>query len=457
MRLLSTSLFFLIFPLAVYAQIQQPIYRSASDSAMYSQLQERLSELMAPGGGGDPHSIDSLRERLLKLRNVAVIGVRYRYQPDGSYTPLTDLLDGKVKPADVKKLSISEWKEKKLPREIYHCTELQSLEIIDGAFRKIPRKLNRLKKLERLAVYTHKSKRPLRIARNTTIHHVLFRGDTPDVLPRSFHRFTRLDTLDLKRNGLTSFPSVHKNNLLKQLVLAENQLTLKDKKIHPNASLEHLLLQRNSIEEIPASISQFPRLKKLILNYNRINKISPELAQLSDLEELGLYQNNLTAIPSVVYGMKQLKFLDLYYNQLEVIDDDIVNLQNLEILYLSSNRIYKISEKVGELKNLKELYVHHNRLSYLPESLKKLNDLEVLRMNANNLVDVPEWIAELKNLKNLDISHNRIYRAPAVIRKLANLELVGLTENTWENKEDVMALADELATRGVIVQLEQLD
>ena len=457
MRVLLFVVFVVTFSDFADAQVQQPIYRSKADSISYNQLQQQLSERMSPGSSADPRTIDSLRERLIQFRDIAIIGMKYRYQPDPEYTPLADIMDGSVDPRQVKQLSISGWKGKALPAAVYECTSLQRLEIIEGSFRRIPRKLNRLKNLERLAIYNHNSERRLRIARNHRVRHLIFRGDRPGLLPRNFKRFAKLDTLDLKRNRLTSFPGIQKNKHLKQLVLSENELTLKNDRIRSNTSLQHLVLQRNKIETIPASLTGFPELKKLILNYNQINVVSPELIKLMKLEELGLYQNRLTEIPPVVYQMTNLRFLDLYYNQIEKIDDQVANLQNLEVLYISSNRIYRISEKVGELRNLKELYVHHNRLSYLPESLRKLNNLEVFRINENNLVDVPEWIAELHNLKNLDISHNKIYRAPDIIRKLTKLELVALTENAWENKEQVTALADDLALKGVIVHLEQFD
>lgn len=457
MRLLSAMFFVVCMPVIVAAQIAQPVYRSKADSASYNQLQRRLTALMTPGESAGTRTIDSLREALFKMREVAIIRMTYRYQPTPDYTPLADIIDGSADPRNVKQLSLVGWQGEALPKEIYQCTSLERLEIIEGSFKKLPRKLNRLGSLERVAIYSHKSGQRLRVAKNRHVRYVVFRGDNPEALPKNFKHFKKLDTLDLKRNGLTSFPAIHKNRNLKQLVLSENDLDLKSDRIRPNAALQHLVLQRNKIESIPASLTGFPKLKKLVLNYNQINAVSPELGKLANLEELGLYQNKLTDIPAVVYQMTNLRFLDLYYNQIETIDDEIANLQNLEVLYISSNRIYKISERVGELKNLKELYVHHNRLSSLPVSLKNLNNLEVFRLNANNLVDVPAWIAELKSLKNLDISHNKIYKAPGMIRQLGNLELVSLTENAWENVNDIIDLADDLSLKGVTVHLEQFD
>src|SRR5690606_11401843 len=157
MRFFPVVFFIACMPVILSAQIPHPIYRSKADSTSYNQLQQRLTDMMSVPEKINPVIIDSLREKLFKLREVAIIGMTYRYQPDPNYTPLADIIDGSADPGQVKRLSISGWNGNALPKEIYQCTSLERLEIIEGSIKRIPRKLNRLRNLERLAIYSHKS------------------------------------------------------------------------------------------------------------------------------------------------------------------------------------------------------------------------------------------------------------------------------------------------------------
>lgn len=450
-RLPFTVFILFLMPSAAHSQMRIPIY-DKEDSLKAAQIGEQL--ITALTSGKRQEEIDSMRKIQAQLYRSALKGYRTVYLPDRHFTPVEDLLAGKVKPENVKLLSVNARTTVNLPPVVYACKNLEQLELVESHIRKIPSRLGRLKKLHTISVYGYKGRGALRFPRNNGINTLRIRGATPEVVPGNFRKFQSLDTLDLQQNQLTRLPAIQKNRNLRQLLLQENEITFDNHAIPVHRTLEHLALQKNRIKALPPSIGNLRSLKKLALNYNSLETLPAEIALLENLQELSLYSNQLKKIPSPVYKLRSLEFMDLYYNQIERVSDSIVNLPKLEILYLASNRIFALTEKLGELPHLRELYLHHNRLSYLPAGIAKCNQLHTLRFNANNMVDIPDWVGELTNLKNIDFSQNRIENTPLFLRNLPALELVSMSENPWQNKNDLHLLTEELQARGVIVNID---
>ena len=413
-----------------------------------------INELTAKPDVRNLTHIDSLRSVLRTLQFNGVKGFKYKYEPDKSYTSIHDIINGNVAPGSVTRLSIHGAEFNRIPSIAYKCISLETLELVETRVRKLPHRLKKLKHLKNLHVYNNVSAKRLKLSKNDVIDFLRMRSSDGNLVPLDYRKLKKLDTLDLVRCNLKTFPDVSRNEKLTQLLLGENQLDLNDLHAIHNRNIQHLGLQRNRIDSVPSSITNFPALKKIVLNYNNISSISPAFATLNHLEELGLYSNKLKSIPSALLQLRGLQFLDLYYNEIERIPDGISNLENLNILYLASNRIYAVSDKLGELSNLRELYLHHNRISTMPATLANLHNLEIFRFNANRLVDVPDWITRLSKLKNIDFSQNNVHLTPEHLLQLQNLQIVAMTENPWEDVDKVEDMAEALVLRGVIVHLE---
>lgn len=430
-----------------------PVFKSKADSTAYYKNQSAMlqySPLAAKRTRMD--SLWSIQQNI--LRN-GILGWRYVYRPDKSFLQFSDL---KIQsdPAAVKKLSISDFDGRKLPRELFNCTNIEELELINTRIDKIPKQLNRLTRLRSIEIYNNHPQKRLRLSRNTRITFLRIRSDQPGRTPISYKKFKALDSLDLSRNFLTIFPVIDKNKYLRQLVLSENNLTLERLKLKPNESLQALFLRKNKIQVLPSEIGKLEGLRKLSLNLNEITTLEDGIAGLQKLEELSLYQNKLTAIPKICYQLPRLKVIDLYYNQIQRIDEEISNLKALEILYLANNRIHTLPDNIGDLRNLGELYLHHNHISHLPASLSQISTLRVLRINDNSFADFPDPILSLRNLENLDISRNRLQSLPSDIVYFKKLELLVMTENPWEDSDSITAFAKEMRSKGTLVHLNSL-
>jgi Leucine-rich repeat (LRR) protein len=432
------------------AQISVPVFTDRNDSMAYANLQAEIQKHFAPGRSRTLAKIDSLFSLQRALRD-KIIGYKTIYAAHRDFTPFEHLLNGMVDPDTVTKLSFSGKSLSKLPTEIYQCSNLVELEILNSSIRKLPRKLNSLHTLRAIYIYNNGTR--LKLSRNSHVTGLVIRGTEQKNLPLKYRNFATLDSLDLSQNiGLDRFPDIYKNKKLRKLTLIQNVITLNDLKEGAEvSSLEEIHLQRNRITTVPDGIGRFTGLKKLTLNYNQIVQVQPGLGQLKKLEELSLYQNKLQEIPPGIYELNSMKAVDLYYNQIQQVNPRISNLRNLQILYLSNNQITSLPESLGEMNNLYGLYLHNNKISYLPEKLAALSNLKVLRINNNQFTSFPQPVLALIQLENLDISGNNLSQSPIELSGFKKLQILVLSENPWENQEDVQSVTHILQTQGTIV------
>ncbi|MBL7849412.1 MAG: leucine-rich repeat domain-containing protein [Cyclobacteriaceae bacterium] len=433
---MNRALFTLIFLLGFYtlpAQQRVPVFASRSDSAAYWQTIDRLTDAMR-----NPRytfRIDSLSKVMASLRDKAV---RYRTE----YRPSPLYINYSKRPSDastVTRVSLVDYKGKELPDSLFLLTNLKELELINTRIRKLPARLEELKSLEKISLLNNRPKGRMVLHKSERIKSLVIHDDEIDRRPRSFRKYSHLESLDLSRCNLDRFPKLKGIPRLKRLLLTENRLQLNELK-RGMPGLEELVLTSNSIRAVPPAIGEFTSLKKLNLNANQVEQLAPEMGKLQQLEQLSLYKNNLKALPKELYGLSSLRVIDLYYNQLEELDPAILNWTQLEILYLANNRLFTLPETLGHLKNLRELYLHHNRLSNLPASLGQLDSLRVFRVNNNNLVEFPASLLRLSALENLDLASNSLTSLPEALFDYPHLQILSIKGNPLEPAARTQAL-----------------
>lgn len=446
-------LFFILIKVSTsIAQQSVPVFSNRTDSIEYAKLQVAIQDTFKRERTEESaRELDSLFKLQFALRE-KIIGYKTIYTPDKTFTSYEDLLNGKINPATVSKLSIS-GNYTKIPKRIISCVNLEELELVNTHVKKLTKNVARLPKVKGIYVYNNQTKRPLKLGKNTVTEELLLRGMEADALPKSYKKFSSLEELDLSRNiGLVSFPDVYQNKKLKKLNLLENNLNLNDLKSISQSSLIELNLQKNKIQKIPNAISQFSSLKKLSLNYNEITEVSENIGALTELEEISFYHNKLKNIPLGIYDLSSLKTIDLYYNEIERVDPEISRLKNLEILYLSYNQLVSVPDNISELTNLRELYLSNNRLFMLPGSLGALKKLTILRINDNKLSEFPDFIFDLPVIENIDISANNISVIPSKVTELPKLSLFVLMDNPVNKEEvNISKIIEDLTAKGTIV------
>lgn len=436
-----------------YSILEVPVFTTTSDSVRYASLQQALRYAFT--SNAEPDVVDSLMHELMQMET-KITGRKKVFLGSRDFVPYDSLPF--ISDYDrVKKLTLSNRTTKRLPAEILHCKNLETLELVNTRVKRLGN-LKQLPLLKTVHVLNNTPARPLKLSKSKSVKTVVVRMDQGNRLPRSFKKLERLETLDLATCGLVEFPKgLEGNKQLKELRLGSNRITLKAGKIASIPSLEKLELQGNGIEHLPEAIKNLPNLKRLTLTGNSIASVSPAIAELKKLEELSFYRNKLTAIPEGIYGLPALREIDLYYNQLERVDDRIANLKSLEVLYLSNNRLISLSDAVSMLPNLEELYLSNNRLAELPPSLFSLQKMKVLRVNNNQLSQFPNNLPRLTNLESLDISGNQFTEMPAGITNLPRLKMLVMMNNPWDDPTRLYLaeLAGLLRSKEVIVHVEE--
>jgi Leucine-rich repeat (LRR) protein len=433
-----------------YGQIRVPVFRSKDDSLRLLQVQEKIDEELGRKKIRQ-QKVDSL---MLLQTTIYQEAITYKmiYRPGKDYV-LSDSLSYFTDFTGVKKVCV--YNKNQIPEILFACSNLEALELVNTSVAKLPKALNRLKKLKTVHIYRNHLKNPLRLFKNKTITSLTILNESPKGLPRSYKKLKGLTRLDLAENALTQFPNgARHNKKLKEFSLQRNLLTLTGKiKSHPH--LEQLALHGNQIEVVPSSIRQFRNLKKLNLNLNKITHVQEGIAALYRLEQLSFYGNQLSAIPAGVYLLKGLKEIDLFHNQIEQLDPAFSLWQNLTTLYLSHNKLVSLPENIDTLSKLEGLYVWENRLGKLPESVGNLGNLKYLRANHNYLKEIPSSVLELRFLEEIDLSHNYIAELPEDIFNYPNLKIIALVNNPWNEKtrKFIPRKVEELRAKEVFVHV----
>jgi len=447
--LLFAALLWLMSP--AFGQHATRVFASKPDSSAFYENEALLFSL-DPRPANDHFRDSVIAVQQMFLQN-SFIGWKYDYEPSPEYVPYDALVNHKINLAEVKKLSISN-REHRLPGLVFQCVNLEELELLNTHLARIPRRLNRLGRLNSLRICNNQSAGKLRLGNNAHVTSLAIRSDQPGKCPTKFRKFSALDSLDLARNFLVSFPRIAQNTRLRKLILSENSLTLEGLRVKRNESLQLLYLRKNKIQVVPDAVGNFAGLKDLSLNHNQIRKVEDGIRNLHHLEELSFYQNKLTAIPGGIFDLTGLREIDFYFNEIERLDSQIVNLKNLEILYLANNCLYSLPENLGDLPRVQELYLHHNRISYFPTSIGNLAALKILRFNDNFFAEFPEQLTKLSNLENMDFSRNRIQWLPSDVGAYPKLKLLVMTENPWDDPDAILALAGILRAKGTTVLLD---
>jgi len=429
-----------------------PLFKNREDSIACYEIQKELYTSIFRNPSEITPAVrkrrDSLNRHLMAIFATGIAGTKQVYFANPKYTSWDSVAKHKNY-TEVKTLSISGMDQ--LPDDVLKCTNLEKLEIINASVRKLPRKLSDLSHLASVEIYNNTSKH-FRLAKNVTVKRLTFQYQQPDALPRSYRKFSNLQSLFLTNNNLTQFVNgARHNKKLKHLDLSKNAITL-DNHIARYKSLENLDLNFNKISEVPSSFGNLRTLVSLTFAGNSIATVSPRISSLKRLEQLSFYKNQLTHIPVGICGLTSLKELDLAYNQIEAIPDSIAALKNLYVVYFSFNKIVSVTEKIGELTNLRRMYLHDARISSLPESVGNLRKLEILRINDNYVSHLPSSFSNLVLLQDLDLARNNFHSLNIDITAFKNLALFDISENPWDNPGEIVRQTKPLADRGVIMK-----
>jgi len=153
-------------------------------------------------------------------------------------------------------------------------------------------------------------------------------------------------------------------------------------------SLESLCLDDCKLEgALSPAITGLNSLRELRMANNQITDLTEDIASLSQLEILGLDGNQIAALPDALTELMNLKTLLLRGNKLTSLpDQNLPGLLSLQLLHVSSNQLTALPDSLSACGSLTHIYANSNKLEALPRGIETLPDLKHLNV-AHNAID----------------------------------------------------------------------
>jgi len=182
-------------------------------------------------------------------------------------------------------------------------------------------------------------------------------------------------------------------------------------------NIVHLMIYNSQLSSLmPNSLSSLSAsLKHLVLSNNNIQEV-PTMAfrQLRELDHINLGQNNISVIKDgAFWGLSKVTRLTLYDNKIHKIHSDAFDGLTKDLLRLSlvRNHLTDIpKEALGPLKNLNQLNLSENKIAKIhPKSFQGMDKLDTLQMNHNLLNTIEAGSFDgMPRLTSLELDYNKI-------------------------------------------------
>lgn len=156
-------------------------------------------------------------------------------------------------------------------------------------------------------------------------------------LPAELQRLKKLQLLALDFNCFEELPAaVCRLPQLSILYLGNNKLYSLPRELRELKELNTLWLETNCFTVFPQVVCELPNLKTLHLGYNQIESLPPELRGLEELRSIWLAGNQLAAFPPVLLEMHLLAVIDVDRNQIRVFPK-LSHMQGLKLVIYDHN------------------------------------------------------------------------------------------------------------------------
>ncbi|XP_041780731.1 leucine-rich repeat-containing protein 47-like [Anopheles merus] len=178
-----------------------------------------------------------------------------------------------------------------------------------------------------------------------------------------------------------------------------------DDAVYQLSALNLLDVNDTPLDRISPRIDSLTHLQSLLLYRNKIAQLPATIGQLGELKVLDLSGNRLTELPGEFGKLHSLTTLNLSFNQLKKLD--LSALDRLSVCNLSGNELVEVPQfHTGEVHHLTEVNLEKNSIVALPEELTRQQILRVLNVGDNKIEQVPKYIAKCAKLKEFNLKGN---------------------------------------------------
>ncbi|XP_053668419.1 leucine-rich repeat-containing protein 47-like [Anopheles marshallii] len=196
------------------------------------------------------------------------------------------------------------------------------------------------------------------------------------------------------------------------------------------------------------AIYQLSVLNLLEVSDTALEKISQRIDKLHHLQSLLLYRNRITQVPATIGLLGELKVLDLSGNRLTELPIEFAKLRFLTTLNLSFNRLKTVD--LTALEKLSVCNLSGNELAVVPQfHIGQAHHLTEVNLEKNCIVVLPEELTQQYILRVLNVAENKIEQVPKYITKCAKLKEINLKGNPLKDKR-LLKLVDQCRTKQVL-------
>uniref|UniRef100_A0A3P8W9G1 Si:ch211-106h11.1 n=1 Tax=Cynoglossus semilaevis TaxID=244447 RepID=A0A3P8W9G1_CYNSE len=231
------------------------------------------------------------------------------------------------------------------------------------------------------------------------LHHLrvlVVRGMLPRIPGELCHVAGSLVRLEIHNEGvrLLVLTALKRMVGLTELLLQDCRLERLPSALLSLTRLQTLDLQHNSLTTLEEllSLAHLQHLSCLRLAYNHVRVLPPTVGVLRGLEILDLSNNQIHSLPPALFTLRHLRRLLLAGNLVEELPPQIKALRLLSELDLSGNRLEKLPSELFSCLGLRTLNVAHNSLRSLPGAISALGQLCRLDLRTNSLEGLMESI-----------------------------------------------------------------
>jgi Leucine-rich repeat (LRR) protein len=303
-------------------------------------------------------------------------------------------------------------------------TALEELDLRYNRIESVPSPLDAMRSLQRLAIDANGLERfPVELATLPSLRLLTASSNRfgSDASP-SMAAFTRLEHLDVSRNGLRALPDGVGGMLsLRSLDASYNAIAALPLGLSSLRALELVNLSSNAFDAFPDGRA-LAACVQLALNDNWIGEFpSAERtfeALSANLRRLNIGENAINALPSCMCAdLTALTRLRLSGNNVQRLPAEFARMQRLVGLLAADNALVELPDDIGTMMRLEMLAVHGNRLSDVPNSIVELPSLVTFVCSQNPLSGVPLDVVGAENI--LDYVKARVGRGEHPVAPLA--------------------------------------
>uniref|UniRef100_A0A182JPA5 B3/B4 tRNA-binding domain-containing protein n=1 Tax=Anopheles christyi TaxID=43041 RepID=A0A182JPA5_9DIPT len=201
------------------------------------------------------------------------------------------------------------------------------------------------------------------------------------------------------------------------------------------------------------AVYQLSALNLLDVNDTPLDRISSRIESLTHLQSLLLYRNKIAQLPATIGQLGELKVLDMSGNRLTDLPGEFVKLRTLTTLNLSFNQLKKVD--LSALDKLSVCNLSGNELTEVPQFYTgEVHHLTEVNLEKNSIVSLPEELTQQQILRVLNVGENKIELVPKYITKCVKLKEINLKGNPLKDKR-LLKLVDQCRSKQVLDYVEK--